>query len=202
VHPITFGVKRLFLRSVAITRTFTREHDRLTPARFDMLVAIARGVTGIVQFSVRKQLDVRSPTVSRMMRSLELLGYVRRQKYPPDRRHRWVTLTAKGRTVIDDAQADLTFGPFGESVARALVSRRPDERAPTERSLAKARTLLRTMRELAGDTALLRYPSYLPSGRRSPRYPVPYAGEHPAWMVDPPRDARRAADPPGSTPGS
>jgi DNA-binding MarR family transcriptional regulator len=183
MHPITFGLKRLFLRSVAINRTYTRAYDRLTPARFDMLVGIAQGTNGRLQFGLRLSLDVRSPTVSRMLRSLEKLGYLWRMKYPPDRRHRWITLTAKGRAVIDDAQADLTLGPFGEAMARTIVSRRPDERKPTERALGRARRLLTTMRELTGDTAYLRYPSYLPTGKRSPEYPVPYAGEYPAWMT-------------------
>ncbi len=78
MHPLTFGMKRMFLRSVAINREYTKEHQ-LTPARFDMLVAIRRGTGGgIVQRVVRYQLHVASPTVSRMMASLEKLGYIRR----------------------------------------------------------------------------------------------------------------------------
>ena len=184
MHPLTFGMKRMFLRSVAINRDYTRHHH-LTPARFDMLVAIRRGNSGVVQRSVRSQLDVRSPTVSRMMASLEKLGYIRRFKYPPDRRHRWVVLTDRGRQVIDAAQSDLTLGPFGEDVARRIVSRASDEREPTEKALADARTLFRTIRELAGDTARLRYPAYLASDERMPEHPVPYAGEHPAWQLPP-----------------
>ncbi len=199
MHPITFGLKRMFLRSVAINRTYTLEYDRLTPARFDMLVGIARGESGMLQFSLRKQLGTRSPTVSRMLRSLEKLGYLGRIKYPPDRRHRWITLTAKGRAVIDSAQADLTLGPLGEDMARALVSRRPDERLPTQRALGRARRMLTSMRELSGDAAYLRYPSYLASGRRSPKYPVPYASEYPAWMACSPANQRTAA-PPASPP--
>jgi DNA-binding MarR family transcriptional regulator len=197
MHPITFGLKRLFLRSVVINREYTRHHDRLTPARFDMLVGIAQGTNGRLQFGLRLSLAVRSPTVSRMLRSLEKLGYLWRMKYPPDRRHRWITLTAKGRAVIDNAQADLTLGPLGEEMARTIVSRRPDERKPTERALGRARRLLTTMRELTGDTAFLRYPSYLPTGRRSPQHPVPYPREYPAWMAGlTPPDAPSSARPP------
>ena len=184
MHPLTFGIKRMFLRSVAINREYTQQH-RLTPARFDMLVAIRRGGDGIVQRVVRWQLGVRSPTVSRMMASLEKLGYIRRCKYPPDRRHRWVTLTPSGRALIDGAQDELTLGPWGECVARAMVSRHPNERAPTERAMAEARTMVSTIRELCSDTAALRYPADLPSGERSPNYPVPYADEWATWKAPP-----------------
>ena len=176
MHPLTFGMKRMFLRSVAITRELTEQHH-LTPARFDMLVAIRRGRVGIIQRNVRWQLGVASPTVSRMMASLEALGYITRCKWPPDRRHRWVTLTELGRQVIDAAQGDLTYGPFGENVARALVSPQPDQREPTERAIAAARLLFRTVRDLSEDTALLRYPPYLRSGERMPEHRVPYPGD-------------------------
>jgi DNA-binding MarR family transcriptional regulator len=185
MHPLTFGMKRMFLRSVAINRRFTKHHH-LTPARFDMLVAIRHGRVGAIQRNVRYQLGVQSPTVSRMMASLEKLGYIQRCKYPPDRRHRWVTLTEVGRHVIDAAQGELTYGPFGENVARALVSRRPDQREPTEKAIAAARTLFRTIRGLSGDSALLRYPPYLPSGERMAEHDIPYPGEHPAWLAPPP----------------
>ncbi len=185
MHPLIFGMKRMFLRSVAITRMYTGQHH-LTPARFDMLVAIRRGGEGIVQRVARGQLGVRSPTVSRMMASLEKLGYIRRWKYPPDRRHRWVELTESGRQVIDAAQSDLTYGPFGENVGRALVSRRPEQREPTEKAIAAARTLFRTIRGLSGDTALLWYPAYLPSGERMPEHLVPYPGDPFARRESPP----------------
>jgi DNA-binding MarR family transcriptional regulator len=187
MHPLTFGMKRMFLRSVAINRGFTKQHH-LTPARFDMLVAIRHGRIGAIQRNVRWQLGVASPTVSRMMRSLEKLGYIRRCKYPPDRRHRWVTLTDVGRQVIDIAQGDLTYGPFGENVARGIVSRQADQRAPTEKAIAEARTLFRTIRYLSGDTAVLRYPPYFHSGERMPQHDVPFPGEHAAWLWPPPGD--------------
>ena len=193
MHPLTFGMKRLFLRSVAINREYTKQHH-LTPARFDMLVAIRRGENGIIQRVVRWQLGVRSPTVSRMMASLEELGYIRRRKYPPDRRHRWVTLTELGKRVIDDAQDDLTLGPLGEAVARAMVSPHHDQRAPTEKALAEARSLFATVRELVSDTAVLRYPAYARSGERMSEYPVPYRDDYPSWKAPPTPPA-----PPGPT---
>ncbi len=185
MHPLIFGMKRMFLRSVAIQREYTGQHH-LTPARFDMLVAIRRGGGGIVQRAVRWQLGVRSPTVSRMMASLEKLGYIRRWKYPPDRRHRWVALTEIGRKVIDMAQGDLTYGPFGEDVARRMVSQQPYEREPAERSLADARTMFHMVRENVSDTATLRYPSHLASGERSPDWDVPYPDDSPPWLGPPP----------------
>ncbi len=182
MHPLIFGIKRMFLRSVAVCREYTDEHH-LTPARFDMLVAIRNGGGGIVQRMVRWQVGVRSPTVSRMMATLEKLGYIRRWKYPPDRRHRWVELTEMGRLVIDAAQGDLTRGPFGEDIARKMVSRQSAERAPTEKALADATTMFRTIRDRLGDTASLCYPSHLRSGERSSRYPVEYPGEDPNWTA-------------------
>ncbi len=135
-----------------------------------------------MQRIVRYQLHVRSPTVSRMMASLEKLGYIRRCKYPPDRRHRWVTLTEMGRQVIDAAQGDLTFGPMGEDVVRKMVSDQPELRIPTDKALAATCLLFGTIRRRLSDSASLRYPSYLASGERMPDHPVPYPGEYASWM--------------------
>ena len=187
MSPLAFGIKRMFLRSNAIHFGFAKIH-RLTPARVDMLTAIAKGKHGMVQYFCRSMLGVRSPTVSRMMRSLEKLGYITRRKYPPDRRHRWVTLTDLGREVVRCVEQDFTAGFVGEQLARQLVSRQPYQREPTEKALADARTMVRTVRALSGDHAWLCYPSYDGSGVRLPGSELPYGDDPSPWPEwrDPP----------------
>src|SRR5258707_9004153 len=95
MNAIFFGSKRAFHGCLRITRPWFK-HLRLTAARFDMLTTIWRHPVRILQSIVRTELGVSAPTVSRMLRSLEVLGLVERTRCPTDRRQLLVTLTAAG----------------------------------------------------------------------------------------------------------
>jgi DNA-binding MarR family transcriptional regulator len=106
MHAIFFSMKRAHQRALAASRAllFAFRDDGLTPARFDMMFAIDRAPSyGITQKELRRVLGVTAPTVSRMLRSLQQLGFIARAVCRADRRHRLVSLTEAGRAILDDA---------------------------------------------------------------------------------------------------
>jgi DNA-binding MarR family transcriptional regulator len=107
VHAIFFGLKRAHHGAVRIARAPLATLG-LTAARFDLLYAVRESRNGIVQSKLRRVLGVCRATVSRMLLSLEQLGFVRRKVLPRDRRKRVVELTALGRKRIVRAHRELT----------------------------------------------------------------------------------------------
>jgi DNA-binding MarR family transcriptional regulator len=105
MNAIFFGLKRAYHGTL---RVYRRALARLglTAARFDLLyVAHEFKRHGVRQSTLRRELGVTAPTVSRMVASLEALGLVRRERSPGDRRQRFVILTKAGRRSIQRAIA-------------------------------------------------------------------------------------------------
>ncbi len=91
-------MKRAYQGSLRFQR---KELDRygLTPARFDLMYVLKQANDegwGLRQSELRRELGVAPPTVSRMLASLERLGFVRRS---PRQHTRYVWLTRLGRYV-------------------------------------------------------------------------------------------------------
>src|SRR5207247_2419421 len=82
MHAIMFRLKRAFHRSLAHVRPLIGEFG-LTPARFDMMKTIRDASSGgfIFQSFIRRALGVSAATVSRMLKSLEELGFVVRRQH-------------------------------------------------------------------------------------------------------------------------
>ncbi len=100
MNAIFFGLKRAYHGTLRIARS-TLALLGLTAARFDMLYAIGQQApTRMLQSTLRGVLGVSSPTVSRMLGSLEELGLVRRTRVLGDGRQRWIELTDAGRASI------------------------------------------------------------------------------------------------------
>ena len=96
MHAISFAIKRLQHRTLAIARRLLKGLV-LTPARFDMLYALAHhGNRRLLQSKLRRILGVSAPTVCRMAQSLESLGLIRREQDMLDKRQRIVWLTDLG----------------------------------------------------------------------------------------------------------
>jgi DNA-binding MarR family transcriptional regulator len=72
----------------------------LTPARFDMLRIVHLRPDGIPQSTLRWLLGVSAPTVSRMLKSLQELGFVERERDVADGRCVNVRLTPRGRVAV------------------------------------------------------------------------------------------------------
>ncbi len=93
MHQVFFAAKRVFHGGLRVTRRrLRRVADGMTGARFDMMYAIGghqqrrsrrfdRG--RLEQRELRRQLGVSAPVVSRMLRSLEKLGWVQRSRRKP-----------------------------------------------------------------------------------------------------------------------
>jgi DNA-binding MarR family transcriptional regulator len=95
MHSIFFGLKRAWQGSLRVTRQPLAALG-LTAARFDMLYAIKQqGAYPPRQSDLRRTLGVNRTTTSRMVRSLERLGLVARER-SYDRRTLRVSLTARG----------------------------------------------------------------------------------------------------------
>jgi DNA-binding MarR family transcriptional regulator len=145
----------------------------LTPARLDMLIAIAWHRRGMSQRDLILTLDVVPPVVTRMLKALAKLGLVRRGVHPTDRRMRWVRVTKLCRQVLRAIYADLFYFGLTEVWVRSLVAPHARDSKTTDRAMVRIRKLLRKQRRYLTDISTLRYPAYLANGSRSARYPPP-----------------------------
>jgi DNA-binding MarR family transcriptional regulator len=117
MHQVFFGAKRVFHGGVRVTRRrLRRVAPGMTAARFDMMYAIggerrrrsrkfSRGK--LEQRALRGRLGVSAPVVSRMLRSLEELGWVRRSRRKPN------GLRCRRRVLVDARQVDVELTAAG-----------------------------------------------------------------------------------------
>ena len=175
---------------------------RVTPARLDMLIVIGQNPYGVAQVDVRRTLDLSPPVVTRMLDSLEELGYVVRAPYPADRRVNLLLLTVVGQKVLARMTEDLLYDGFTEYAVRAILSPDPSDDRRTDRVLARTRRFLLHLRNLLLDRSTLVYPTYTSGGDRAPEHRYRYR-EH---VYTPPRRRRprpasaRAAPPSNAPP--
>ena len=110
MNAIMFGCKRAYYGCLHVTRRPLRVIG-LTAARFDMMYALLREKNYYrprTQRELRDLLGVSSPVISRMLRSLEQLGWVVRKRPEYGDGRTWeVSLTDDGRTTIQDAHRAL-----------------------------------------------------------------------------------------------
>jgi DNA-binding MarR family transcriptional regulator len=100
MHPVFFGLKRAYYATLGLTRRTLRKMG-LTAARVDMLFVIhKKGRRPTQQSSLWRTLGVCPSVVSRMLKKLETIGYVRRDVVTNDTRCRKVWLTTRGRARI------------------------------------------------------------------------------------------------------
>ena len=147
-----FGAKRVHLRVVGITRSLLKGIV-LTPARFDMMRIIElHGEEGILQAKIRDLLGVSAATVSVMVRSLELLGYVRRSRFVRDARCTLVRITEVGIQQLGLAVDRLVDSGIADRIAEhGLTTVTLPEAAPHD--LVVARQFLRRIRRNYSDPA-------------------------------------------------
>ena len=114
MHAINFALKRAHLCTVAVgQQVMDLVVPAMTPARFDLLYYIRRGSlisgTGKIAPGTRKQRDIvrtlglHKTTVAKMIRRLEEMGWLTRERDCVDRRIKLVSLTKKGLRAIGDA---------------------------------------------------------------------------------------------------
>jgi DNA-binding MarR family transcriptional regulator len=116
MQDVFFSMKRAFQGSLSVARVLLKPFG-LTPARFDMMRALAQVDYGMMQSDLRRQLGVSAPTVSRMLRSLEELGLVWRKPARFFKQQKRVYLTERGSAVVLRAIVEL-----GEPIALVVRS--------------------------------------------------------------------------------
>jgi DNA-binding MarR family transcriptional regulator len=157
-----FGTKRTFHAILRVTRKPLASFG-LTAARYDMLYAIFGGAPGPGRYvytrpqsELPRKLGVHKSVVSRMLRSLEDIGLVVRQRSHGDRRQRSVRLTDIGVERLRDAVRCLARASR-RLLCMAICFGR--WRAPHERfrHMCGYESYLNVLRMHFGDTAWLAY---------------------------------------------
>ena len=168
MHPLLFSFKRVFLRAGRFTRAFAHEF-RLTPARYDLLIAIAHGRDGTRQASLRHVLGVTKQVISRMLYQLESLGLVWRTPYVRRGTPRWVRLTSAGVTKLAVANSELMGpGSLVDEFVHVAVTLTPDDLRAQRLGYAAAERATDILRERLDDGASLRFPHYPARGEPWP----------------------------------
>ena len=108
MDDVLFGVKRAHLATNRWALLRLREFG-VTPARFDLMRMIYERNFRRVQSELRRRLGVARATISRMLRSLEKLGWIERVVNPFDRRTRDCLLTYEGRRVVASVMSALVW---------------------------------------------------------------------------------------------
>lgn len=180
MHPIFFGVKRVHIEVVRLTRRLIWLSN-LTPARFDMLRIVQVYPDGVGQGTIQWLLGVTAPVVSRMLKALEQLGFVARERHRRDGRSRWVRLTERGETAVRVA-ATATLGNLeAERTAARVVagSKRLESQSYDETlntieqardDVARVDGFLTTMRAALADRAAFHHPWLPICDRRTPLF--------------------------------
>jgi DNA-binding MarR family transcriptional regulator len=102
MNSVFFGLKRAYYGTLRPTRK-PLSGIGMSSARYDMLCAIRRHGK-LRQRLLRVVLGVVGATISKMLKSLEKLGFVTRDVAEDDRRHRVVRLTPKGEWAILESE--------------------------------------------------------------------------------------------------
>ncbi len=161
MNAITFGTKRAFHGFLKVTRKPLAEVG-LTAARFDVMSAL-RGRREMPwrwmrQSDLRRALGVSASVVTRMLKALEGLGLVRRERERAgDRRQIRLCLTEAGERCIGGARKALV-GAMRWFVFVAICFGRHDDADERFRHMETLESYLRSMRAHFGDTARLYFP--------------------------------------------
>jgi DNA-binding MarR family transcriptional regulator len=165
MHIVMFGMNRAFHKVMEVGRELTLDFG-LTPSRFNLLNALLIEGGSLRQVFLQRMLGVTAPNVSRMVTSLEALGFVVRRRDAFGRCCA-VELTPLGRERIERAvdwlvlkgnahKAVLAFFPPRTRTPRHPPS--PHAHATSLRLDARHFALhLETIRKSLHDRALLRY---------------------------------------------
>ncbi len=135
MDQVFFSLKRAHHAALNFARPILRQFE-LTPARFDIIVAITIDPT---QSGVRRLLGLARATISEMLGRLEELGLVTREKLG---RTRGIALTAKGRALFHSAYRACVETRKVAQTIDGLLTRGPDA-AACRSVLAALTTLVR-----------------------------------------------------------
>ena len=160
MHRVFFGIKRVHLRVLALTRPYLLDAG-LTPARFDLLRIVSAEPGGVRQSKLVVLLGVAGSVVSRMLRSMQLLGLIVRRRDTRDRRCLLVRITEVGVDSIERAVRATLQSPIADRIASRGVSgdRTANPQAPKIRARVKTfEDQISRMRVLYDDPCPVRDP--------------------------------------------
>jgi DNA-binding MarR family transcriptional regulator len=173
MNAIFFAAKRVFHSSMRVTRgSLQSVAPGLTAARFDMMYALT--VAGsddnkldpwaTKQSRLWRTLGVTPTVVSRMLRSLEALGWVtRRRPLYGDQRQREVRLTEAGLSCIRSAYK-LMFRVAASIVYHAICCGKHGDWEARWKNMDRLESYLSDLRAYCRDTAWLYYEWGHPDG--------------------------------------
>jgi DNA-binding MarR family transcriptional regulator len=162
---VFFALKRAYHGSLRVGRKalVAIRCEGLTPARLDMLQALSTE-DFLPQRELQRILGVTKATVSRMVRALEELGYVKRDRDEADRRRMFAWLTERGTECLYRVEkALIASGKIDRTIVRALgrlvwlYHRKPRELPGPKRRRVVLRWLLRSLRAGFQGRGCLRY---------------------------------------------
>ena len=160
MHKVFFNLKRAYHGTLRLTRRLLRRLG-LTAARFDLLYIVEKAGKTMLQCELRRVLGVTAPTVSRMLASLQALGWVEREVVDMDRRRRHVTLTKAGLRCVRRAAREFIHSGWVElAVDSALCPHRWFNAVECGRARGILSTTLERLRYAYGDRATRDYPLY------------------------------------------
>jgi len=158
MHAILFALKRTFHKSVWFGRFLLKDYC-LTPSRFDILYILKKQpvLRTMWQSKIREILGIAGPTLSRMIKALVELGFIRRERSTLDRRQFEISLTGRGRQTITHAIRTIIDSGIITHAVVHFVS--PDWESPeaTFRDVDELEVKLKYMRERLLDEATLNY---------------------------------------------
>ena len=110
---------------------------------------------GLPQRQLRTILGVSGPTISRMLKSLEKLGFIVRTPHPRHRRRKWVAVTAAGLHRLCRAIEENVDSQFLHWATEEILTPEPGNHAVGPGAIDLTRTILDRARERLDDIATL-----------------------------------------------
>jgi DNA-binding MarR family transcriptional regulator len=156
MHAVFNEMKRAYWRSHAMLAPVAKRHG-LTPARYDMLFAIATSAGRVIlSRDLRRACGTTPGVVSRMLRSLEELGLVRCDRKDRFKGSFFVEITEKGLARLIAAMSEVDAGGVELAMESVVVEdwMNPDLRVLDMKELG---TWLRRVRVRRGDRGRLDY---------------------------------------------
>jgi DNA-binding MarR family transcriptional regulator len=173
MHALFFGAKRVHIETVRLTNRLI-QLSTLTAARFDLMRVVQMHPEGIHQSTLRWLLGVTAPVVSRMLGSLEQLGFVEREADGADRRCQIVRLTHRGQIALRVAKSATLVDLEADRTAACAAT---GDTSPATGSLSVTEgTIAAAAQEVAA------FDSYLLSARHALFDRAPY---HHPWQTPP-----------------
>lgn len=137
MHTVT-SIMRAHQLLIARLDALLKPHD-LTFSRYEALVLLTFSREGRLPMGkIGERLQVHATSASSLIQRLQASGYVVRVRHPDDGRTFLACITDRGRTVVENATADITADKFGVGALNA-------------QQLAEISANLRVLRQSAGD---------------------------------------------------